>query len=316
MAKKKGVLIANIGTPEKPEKKEVKRYLKKFLGDARVIDTPRMIWLPILHGIILNTRPKKSAKLYKSIWTEKGSPLLVYTESQAEQLQARLPETYVTYGMAYSQPSISESLTEMAKKGIEDITVIPLYPQYSTTTTASINDAVFRHYLKSEDMPSLRLIREFTDHPMYIELLAKQVVEGIKRHQPDKLIISYHGIPVSYVEKGDPYQAQCQATTDALMNRLDLSIPWQVAYQSRFGPAQWLQPPLDETLKTLPKQGIKKVLVITPGFVSDCIETIEEIEEENYTYFMENGGEEFHYIHPFNDDEGFIDLLEQLVIDN
>ena len=313
MAKKKGILIANIGTPDKPEKKEVRAYLKQFLGDHRVIDTHRMIWLPVLHGIILNTRPKKSAALYKEIWTKEGSPLLVYTKSQAEQLQDRFPDYSVKFGMAYSQPTIAESLKAMEAEGIEDITVIPLYPQYSTTTTASINDAVFRHYLKQENMPSLHLIREFTDHPLYIDLLVKQIKEGVAKYQPDRLVLSYHGIPVSYVEKGDPYQAQCQATTDAIFEKLSLDIPWMMTYQSKFGPAEWLTPALDKTLMALPSQGVEKVLVITPGFVSDCIETIEEIEDENRTYFMENGGKEFNYIHPFNDDAGFIDLLAQLV---
>ena len=313
MLKKKGILIANIGTPDKPEKKEVKAYLKQFLGDHRVIDTPRMMWLPILHGIILNTRPKKSAALYKEIWTEEGSPLLVYTKSQAEQLQERFPADSVKFGMAYSHPTISHSLSEMAREGVEDITIIPLYPQYSTTTTASINDAVFRHYLKQEDMPSLHLVREFTDHPLYIALLVEQIKEGIATYRPDKLVISYHGIPVSYVEKGDPYQAQCQATTDAIFAELTLDIPWMMTYQSKFGPSEWLTPALDKTLMGLPQEGIEKVLVITPGFVSDCIETIEEIEDENRGYFMENGGKEFNYIHPFNDDSRFIDLLERLV---
>ncbi|WP_202982283.1 ferrochelatase [Vagococcus coleopterorum] len=309
---KKGILIANIGTPEKPEKKEVKRYLAKFLGDHRVIDTPRWKWLPILHGIILNTRPKKSAALYKEIWTAEGSPLEIYTKAQAEGLQGLLSDSVVRYGMAYSEPTISQSLTEMAEMGVDDVTIIPLYPQYSTTTTASINDAVFKHYLQSEDMPHLHFVREFTDHPGYIKLLADQIRQGISEHQPDELILSYHGIPVSYVEKGDPYQAQCQATTDALMAELQLETPWRMCYQSKFGPAEWLTPALDKTLMALPKEGVKKVLVITPGFVSDCIETIEEIESENKEYFMENGGVEFNYIHPFNDSPEFFELLKEL----
>ncbi|MDF0478890.1 ferrochelatase [Vagococcus sp. PNs007] len=313
--KKKGILIANIGTPDKPEKKEVKHYLKQFLGDHRVIDTPRWKWLPILHGIILNTRPKKSAALYKEIWTEEGSPLLVYTKAQARLLQEQLPDYSVRFGMAYSEPSISDSLMKFEEEGIEEVTIIPLYPQYSTTTTASINDAVFKHYLKQENMPHLHFVREFTDHPLYIKLLAKQVVEGVQKYNPDEVIISYHGIPVSYVEKGDPYQEQCQATTDALLSTLEIDTPIRVCYQSKFGPAEWLTPALDLTLMGLPKKGIKKVLVITPGFVSDCIETIEEIESENHDYFMENGGVEFNYIHPFNDSPEFIDLLVSLVED-
>lgn len=313
LSKKKGILIANIGTPDKPEKQEVKKYLREFLGDKRVIDTPRWQWLPILHGIILNTRPQKSAALYGKIWTEDGSPLAIYTQAQADLLQKELPDYIVRHGMAYSQPRISESLSQFANEGVEDITIIPLYPQYSTTTTASINDAVFRHYLQEEDMPALHFIRDFKTHPLYLDLLAKQVTEHVEKHQPEMLVLSYHGIPKSYVTKGDPYQEECQATTDGLMSRLDLKIPYKVTYQSKFGPAEWLTPALDTTLKELPHQGTKKVLVITPGFVADCLETIEEIEDENYTYFMENGGEEFHYIHPFNDDPAFAKLLATLV---
>ncbi|MFC6346160.1 ferrochelatase [Vagococcus carniphilus] len=306
---KKGILLANIGTPDKPEAKEVREYLKHFLGDKRVIDKPRWQWLPILHGIILNTRPKKSAALYKSIWEEEGSPLLIHTKSQTNQLQEKLPDVSVKFGMAYSHPTISESLHEFEKEGITDVTVIPLYPQYSTTTTASIHDAVFKHYLKQENIPNLHLVREFTSHPLYIELLRRQIMEGIKKYNPELLVFSYHGIPVSYVEKGDPYKEQCAETTTAVFDGFSIDIPYQVTYQSKFGPDEWLTPALDNTLKELPKKGVKKVLIITPGFVSDCIETLEEIEDENRTYFMDNGGTEFNYIHPFNGDPEFIDLL-------
>lgn len=306
---KTGILLANIGTPEKPETKEVKEYLKHFLGDKRVIDKPRWQWLPILHGIILNTRPKKSAALYSSIWEEAGSPLLIHTKSQTNQLQALLPDISVKFGMAYSHPTISESLKSFEEEGIEEITIIPLYPQYSTTTTASIHDAVFRHYLKEESIPKLHLIREFTSHPLYIELLRKQILAGIEEYQPELLVFSYHGLPVSYVEKGDPYKDQCAETTAAVFDGFDIEIPYKVTYQSKFGPEEWLTPALDATLKELPNKGVKKVLIITPGFVSDCIETLEEIEGENREYFMENGGEEFNYIHPFNGDPEFAKLL-------
>lgn len=311
---KKGILLANIGTPDKPEAKEVKEYLKHFLGDKRVIDKPRWQWLPILHGIILNTRPKKSAELYKSIWEEEGSPLLIHTKSQTRLLQEKIPEASVKFGMAYSHPTISDSLMAFEKEGVQEITVIPLYPQYSTTTTAAIHDAVFKHYLKQENIPTLHLIREFTSHPLYIELLRKQIQKGIYRFNPDLLVFSYHGIPVSYVEKGDPYKEQCAETTSAIFDGFNIEVPYRVTYQSKFGPDEWLTPALDKTLMSLPKEGIKKVLVITPGFVSDCIETLEEIEDENRTYFMENGGEEFNYIHPFNDDPAFAELLSTLVV--
>mgnify|MGYP002409606653 CR=1 FL=1 len=311
--KQKGILLANIGTPDKPETKEVKEYLKHFLGDRRVIDKPRWQWLPILHGIILNTRPKKSAELYRSIWQEEGSPLLIHTLSQTRQLQELLPEYSVKYGMAYSHPTIPESLKEFEKEGIEEITIIPLFPQYSTTTTAAVYDTVFKHYLKEENIPKLNLIREFTSHPMYIDLLRKQITEGIAKHKPELLIFSYHGLPISYIEKGDPYLEQCAETTKAVFDGFAIDIPYQVTYQSVFGRDEWVKPPLDKTLMELPKKGTKKVLIITPGFVSDCIETLEEIEEENKGYFMENGGEEFNYIHPFNGDLEFVKLLATLV---
>ncbi len=306
---KKGILLANIGTPDKPEPKEVREYLKHFLGDKRVIDKPRWQWLPILHGIILNTRPKKSAELYRSIWQKGGSPLLVYTQTQTNQLQEKLPEISVKYGMAYSHPTISESLMMFEEEGVTDVTVIPLYPQYSTTTTASIHDAVFKHYLAQENIPTLHLIREFTSHPLYIQLLREQIKKEIKKYSPELLIFSYHGLPVSYVQKGDPYKDQCAETTKAIFANFSIDIPYQVTYQSKFGPDEWLTPALDTTLKGLPNKGIKKVLIITPGFVSDCIETLEEIEQENKGYFMESGGLEFNYIHPFNGSPEFIELL-------
>ncbi|MEG1047873.1 ferrochelatase [Carnobacterium maltaromaticum] len=316
MKQKKGILLANLGTPDKPEKKEVRAFLKLFLADKRVIDTPRYIWLPILHGIILNTRPKKSAKLYKEIWRPEGSPLLIYTKEQTRQLQERFPDVVVRFGMSYSHPSIVTSLTEMDDLGVTDLTIIPLYPQYSTTTTASIYDAVATYYLKKENIPSLHFIREFTEHPLYIDLLVDQIKTELAKHPVDHLLFSYHGIPVSYAEKGDPYPEQCAATTKAVMAKLKQKIAYSETYQSKFGPAEWLTPATDATLKRLPiDEGVKKIMVITPGFVSDCLETIEEIESENRGYFMENGGEEFYYIHPFNEDPRFVDLLAQLVSD-
>lgn len=309
---RKGILLANIGTPEKPEKKEVRHYLKHFLGDPRVIDKPRWQWLPILHGIILKTRPKKSAKLYRSIWQEEGSPLLIHTQEQTRLLQTLVPEMSVKYGMAYSRPTIAESLQQFHQEGVEEIVVLPLYPQYSTTTTAAIHDATFRYYLKAEEIPTLHLLKEFATHPLYLTLLRKQIKKAIEEVHPDLLMISYHGIPLSYVEKGDPYKEQCLATTQALFKDFLIGIPYQVAYQSKFGPDEWLTPALDATLKELPHKGIKKIVVITPGFVSDCIETLEEIEGENREYFIENGGEVFHYVHPFNSQLEFIHLLKEL----
>ncbi|MGX7244747.1 ferrochelatase [Enterococcus quebecensis] len=309
---KKGIIIVNLGTPDKPETKEVRAYLKRFLGDKRVIDTHRLIWLPILHGIILRTRPKKSAALYQKIWQEDGSPLLIYTQSQTKQLQERFPNHVVRYAMSYSQPLIPEVLKEMQDLGVTDLTIIPLYPQYSTTTTAPIFDEVAKFYLKAESIPSLHFIQSFYDEPLYIEALANQIKNALEEKPIDKIVFSYHGIPVSYVKKGDHYLEHCNQTTQAVMKQVG-EVPFISTFQSKFGPAEWLTPATDQTLKELPKQGAKNILIITPGFVSDCLETVEEIEQENYEYFMENGGEHFHYIHPFNADPVFVDILESLI---
>ncbi|MFD2305302.1 ferrochelatase [Enterococcus termitis] len=312
---KKGIIIVNLGTPEKPETKEVRAYLKRFLGDKRVIDTNRLIWLPVLHGIILRTRPKKSAALYREIWQEEGSPLLIYTKSQAEQLQTRLPDYVVRYAMSYSHPLIPEVLQEMHDEGVTDLTIVPLYPQYSTTTTAPIFDEVAKFYLNAELIPSLHFIQSFYDEPLYINALANQINQALLEKTIDKIVFSYHGVPVSYIEKGDHYLEHCQKTTAAVMEKVG-DVPFITTFQSKFGPAEWLTPATDHTLKELPQQGDKRILIITPGFVADCLETIEEIENENREYFMASGGESFQYLHPFNDDPIFIDLLEQLIIKN
>ncbi|GGC79176.1 ferrochelatase [Enterococcus wangshanyuanii] len=312
---KKGILIVNLGTPDKPETKEVRAYLKRFLGDHRVIDTNRCIWLPVLHGIILRTRPKKSAALYRQIWQDSGSPLLIYTKAQAEQLQQKFPDQVVRYAMSYSQPLIPEVLKEMHDLGVTDLTIIPLYPQYSRTTTAPIFDEVAKFYLKAEVIPTVHFIQSFYDEPLYIEALAQQINQILSEKKIDKIVFSYHGVPVSYIAKGDHYLEHCQQTTQAVMEKVG-DHPFISTFQSKFGPAEWLTPATDQTLKDLPKQGDKSILIITPGFVSDCLETIEEIEQENYSYFMDNGGKEFHYIHPFNDDPIFVDILAKLIEKN
>lgn len=309
---KKGVMIVNLGTPSLPNKKEVRLFLKKFLSDKRVIDLPRFVWLPILHGIILNVRPKKSAKLYQEIWQEEGSPLKIYTEAQQKSLQKELADYSVKYAMSYSNPTIEQVLAEFDQQKVDDLTVIPLYPQYSTTTTASIYDCVTQYYQKKSHLPTLHFINDYCDHPLYIELLIKQIKKVLVQEKIDLLLFSYHGIPVSYVTKGDDYPNRCNRTTKAVMSHFT-ELPYQQTFQSKFGPSQWLTPATDETLKKLPSQGIKKIAVITPGFVSDCLETIEEIESENKGYFIDNGGETFHYIHPFNADPDFSRFLAQLV---
>ena len=249
--------------------------------------------------------------MYKKIWTEKGSPLLIYTKKQAEQLQDLMPEARVYYAMAYSEPFLDEVLLQAGRDGITDLTVIPMYPQYSTTTTASIYDQVASHYMKKQDMPTLHFIKDFYREEGYINLLVQQIKDCLNRRSYDKILLSYHGIPVSYVQKGDPYQQQCEATTKALRKLLpDQDII--ESYQSKFGPNEWLTPATDETLKVLARNGVRSVLVVTPGFVADCLETLEEIELENRGYFMEGGGEVFDYVHPFNDNAQFTQLLKRI----
>lgn len=307
----KGVILVNIGTPEKPEPKEVRAYLRRFLGDRRVIDMPRAVWLPILYGPILAFRPRRSAALYKKIWTAEGSPLLHYMKKQAAQLQAIMPDAKVYYAMSYSAPFLDEVLQQTKMDGITDLTVIPMYPQYSTTTTASIYDAVARYYLRQQDMSTLHFIKDYHVNEDYLQLVVKQMKPYLAKRHYDKIILSYHGIPASYVAKGDPYQRQCEATTTALRKLLpDVDI--LQTYQSKFGPNPWLTPATDETMKQLPHDGVRSVLVVTPGFVADCLETIEEIEEENRHYFLDNGGETFDYVHPFNDDPDFTKLLKRI----
>lgn len=309
---KKGVLLVNIGTPDKPEAKEVRVYLRKFLGDRRVIDLPRALWYPILYGPILTFRPRKSAALYKKIWTAEGSPLLIYMKKQAAQLQALVPNASIYYAMSYSAPYIDDVLLKMQTDGVTDLTVIPMYPQYSTTTTGAIYDAVARYYLKQQDMPTLHFLKDFHVEEEYIKLLVKQISSYLEQRPYDRIVLSYHGIPTSYVEKGDPYQRQCEATTAAVRKLLP-DQDMIMTYQSKFGPSSWLTPATDETMKRLPHEGVRSILVVTPGFVADCLETIEEIEEENRHYFMENGGEIFDYVHPFNDDIEFTQILKKLI---
>lgn len=309
---KQGVVIVNLGTPDQPKAKEVRAYLSRFLGDHRVIDKPRWMWLPILHGIILRTRPKKSALLYQEIWQEDGSPLLLYTKAQARHLQDKLPDRFVRYAMSYSDPLLSNVLEDMMQQGVTELVVIPLYPQYSVTTTATVFDQAARFFLKQTFIPSLHLVHAFYEHPLYISWISDQIKQKLNEQPIDMLIFSYHGIPVSYVQKGDCYPEHCEKTTALIMEQVG-DIPYRLTYQSKFGPDEWLTPATDETMKHLPEEGIKHVLVITPGFVADCLETIEEIEGENRSYFLSHGGDSFTYVNPFNDNPILADILKELV---
>ncbi|EFU11504.1 ferrochelatase [Enterococcus faecalis TX1341] len=302
----------NLGTPKDSSKTEVRKYLKTFLSDRRVIKLHPIIWKPILNGIILNIRPKKSAKLYQKICTENGFPLLEYTEKQMENLKNICPEVEVTIGMSYSEPSIETALDTLLSKEIEELNVIPMYPQYSGTTVGSVFDSVMNYFIKSDRIVDIKFIRSFYNNPQYIDYFSKKINEALNESPIDAIVFSYHGIPMSYVKDGDNYPKECTKTTKLIMDKLG-DIRYYQTYQSKFGPSEWLKPATDDTLKKLPSKGIKNILIVAPGFVVDCLETIEELEHENRNYFLENGGEVYKYVHPFNGDIEFAKLVKDII---
>lgn len=302
----------NLGTPKDYSKTEVRKYLKTFLSDRRVIKIHPIIWKPILNGIILNIRPKKSAKLYQKICTVNGFPLLEYTEKQMENLKNICPEVEVTIGMSYSEPSIETALDTLLSKEIEELNVIPMYPQYSGTTVGSVFDSVMNYFIKSDRIVDIKFIRSFYNNPQYIGYFSKKINEALNESPIDAIVFSYHGIPMSYVKDGDNYPKECTKTTKLIMDKLG-DIPYYQTYQSKFGPSEWLKPATDDTLKKLPSKGIKNILIVAPGFVVDCLETIEELEHENRNYFLENGGEVYKYVHPFNGDIEFAKLVKDII---
>lgn len=302
----------NLGTPKDSSKTEVRKYLKTFLSDRRVIKIHPIIWKPILNGIILNIRSKKSAKLYQKICTENGFPLLQYTEKQMENLKNICSEVEVTIGMSYSEPSIETALDTLLSKEIEELNVIPMYPQYSGTTVGSVFDSVMNYFIKSDRIVDIKFIRSFYNNPQYIGYFSKKINEALNESPIDAIVFSYHGIPISYVKDGDNYPEECTKTTKLIMNKLG-DIPYYQTYQSKFGPSEWLKPATDDTLKKLPSKGIKNILIVAPGFVVDCLETIEELEHENRNYFLENGGEVYKYVPPFNGDIEFAKLVRDII---
>lgn len=317
---KVGVLITNLGTPEAPTAPALRKYLAQFLSDPRVVEVPRIIWKCILHGIILRVRPRRSAEAYSTVWTDEGSPLMIYTQQQCEALRARLQSTYgdhveVHFAMRYGEPSIANTIEAMQRSGVRKLLVLPLYPQYSAATTASTFDALAEDFTQRRWLPDLRFISHYHDYPPYIEALAKSVEAHWAEHgRADKLIMSYHGVPLRYLHNGDPYHCECHKTSRLLAERLGLSKDsYMTTFQSRFGREEWLKPYTDETLKGLPEQGVKSVQMLCPGFSSDCLETIEEIGEENREYFMEAGGERYEYIPALNATDEHMDMLSGLV---
>ncbi len=316
------VLLVNLGTPAAPEPKAVRAYLKQFLSDPRVVEIPRPVWLPILYGVILNVRPKKSAAKYASIWTDKGSPLLYHSEQQALLLRGYLGnrglDVDVRLAMRYGEPSIPRVLGELAAAGTERLLVLPLYPQYSATTTATVFDAVNAVLARRRNVPELRTVKHFHDHPGYIEALKQSVLahwdkHGGLREAGGKLVMSFHGVPRRTLDLGDPYHCECRKTGRLLAKALGLGRDeYVVTFQSRFGKAEWLQPYTAPTLHALGQQGVARVDVICPGFVADCLETLEEINMEGRQDFLTAGGKVFHYIPCLNESPAFIDALADL----
>ncbi|EMC4025073.1 ferrochelatase [Vibrio cholerae] len=312
--KKLGILLANLGTPQAPTSQAVKAFLSQFLHDQRVVDMSRWLWCPLLHGIILPTRSPKVAKLYQSIWMDEGSPLMVYSRRQRDKL-AELSQRPVELGMTYGEPSLLEAVRKLQQQGAEQIVVLPLYPQYSATTTAAVFDGLAKALRQLPVVPELHFIRDYHDHPLYIQALAESVRASWQLHgQGDLLLCSYHGIPKRYAQNGDIYPEHCQKTTELLAQALGLpQDKVMMTYQSQFGKEEWLQPYTDKTMEALPRQGIKKLDVICPAFSVDCLETLEEIAEQNQEIFLHSGGEAFHYVPCLNDSQSHIELMAALV---
>lgn len=318
-----GVLVTNLGTPQAPTTSALRRYLAQFLSDPRVVEVPRVLWKCILHGVILRIRPRRSAAAYKTVWTEEGSPLMVYTQQQCEALSLSLKklmgeQVVVKFAMRYGEPSVGNTLELMQQKGVRQLLVLPLYPQYSAATTASTFDAIAEDFTQRRWLPDFRFVSHYHDYPPYIEALAKSVEAHWEQHgRADKLLMSYHGIPLRYLKNGDPYHCECYKTSRLLAERLGLDKDaYMTTFQSRFGREEWLKPYTDHTLMAFPEAGVKSVQVVCPGFSADCLETIEEIGEENREYFMGAGGERYEYIAALNASENHIAALTQLVEQN
>ena len=323
MPEKTGILLVNLGTPDAPTPPAVRAYLKEFLGDPRVVEMPRALWWLILNGIILNTRPKKSAAKYASIWLPEGSPLRVHTEKQTVLLQGYLSQRtktpfVVDYAMRYGSPSIPAVLRKLKEQNCQRILIVPMYPQYAASTTATVCDIVFGELQRMRNMPALRTIRNFHDHPGYIKALANSINDfWMKNGRPEKLLMSFHGLPSYTRDKGDPYYCECHKTGRLLAQELGLkSSQYTVSFQSRFGRHEWLKPYTAAIFKELGQQKIKRLDVVCPGFVADCLETLEEIALEGKEDFQHEGGGEYRYIPCLNERSDWIHALTDLVLDN
>jgi len=313
------VVLVNLGTPAEPEVPAIQAYLKQFLSDKRVVDYPDIFWQPLLRGIILPFRSRKVAKAYQSIWWPEGSPLRVITERQVKALSDALAQTQqpvqVCYAMTYGQPAIADTLLQLMERGVKRMVVLPMYPQYSATTTAAISDQIGRFLQKTRDLPEIRFQKHYHNQPLYRQALAQSVRQHWSQHgQADALLLSFHGIPKRFVRLGDPYQRHCEETAAQLA--ADLGWPAEkviVSFQSRVGKEEWLQPYTDQLLQQLPKQGVRRLQVLSPAFAADCLETLEELAVENKEVFLHAGGEDYQYIPALNDNAEHISLLLHLV---
>jgi ferrochelatase len=312
-----GVLLIQLGTPDAPTAPAVRRYLRGFLSDPRVIEAPRLPWWLILNGLILRVRPAQSAAKYQRIWDPvTGSPLLHYTRLQTEALRPLFPGAEVRSAMQVGNPSLSAVLGEMLGQGIDRLIVMPMYPQYSAPTTASALDALFKALMKQRRLPALRVVPPYYDDPRYIDALAGVIEAQLKAlaREPEHYLISFHGLPLAYVERGDPYAEQVQITTKLLVDRLGWpSGRWTQSFQSRFGRAQWLQPYTDQTLMKLARSGVRRVFVLMPGFTADCLETIDEIGREGKDAFHAAGGELLHRCPCLNDHPDWIRAMREII---
>lgn len=315
--KKTAVLLVNLGSPSSLTTSAVRAFLKQFLWDKRVVNLPRPLWWLILHGVILPFRPKKSLHAYQKIWHEHGSPLVVFTQALSEKVAALLTDKQmrVDYAMSYGEPAIAKQLAAFKAQQVDEIIILPLYPQYSSTTTASVYDAVIAVLNGWRHIPSLRFISDYHQHPLYITAIANSITASWQQQgRAELLLFSFHGLPEQLTQWGDPYFHQCHKTAQLIAAQLDLQPQqWQVVFQSRFGRAKWLQPYCVETLQNLPRQGIKKIEVICPGFAVDCLETLEEIAMTNKDIFIEAGGESYHYIPALNDGQDHVQLMAALI---
>mgnify|MGYP001360712253 FL=1 len=318
---KTGVLIINLGTPDSTSWLDIRKYLKEFLSDRRVIEVNPFIWQIILNVFILNLRPSKTAKAYKKIWMKKEniSPLLYYTREQTKKISSFFTKEniIVDFAMRYGNPSIKNKIMKLQSQGCENLVILPLYPQYAAATTATVCDEVYRTLMKMRWQPSLKIIPHYESDPLYIDALVNSLNRKIKEidWKPDLVLASYHGIPKKYFDKGDPYHCYCHKTTRLISEKFN-SIEIKTTFQSRFGPQEWLQPYTDKTLENLPKEGKKNILTICPGFASDCVETLEEILIQGKESFLSSGGENFDMIPCLNDNDDHINLLKSLIEKN